>query len=553
MNLKKSIIFLLFYGLCTFYLKGQKPVNTSFFDKNGQLSSVQDAFYFRETTDTLDFYRSYYAIDTSLYFAGKIVSARDSSDQKNKYSGLCIWYYKNGNKRNEYTYDNNGSLNGTSTDYFENGKIKKTIDYENGKRKNKIYNEFGENGATAVIFEENFIDNSNKWTLSSNDSSSAKIKLGGFELSSKKVTGIKRVFPHKISSENYSVETIINSNYLLDSARAGLIFGCKDSLNYCYFSISKMRCYIGSVKNGQTVKRINGCLAKPLKSLAWNKLKIISLNKKIYYSINEEILFALDITHTLGYTAGLSLNTRGLVLFDNFIIKEYQTNRVIDVVKPIIKNSNTYLISNSDYGVQSLSTGLILDKNGLILTNAENFNRYNQILVELYINDSIKSFLADVITKDLQHNIAILKINNLKDEKLYKPAYSFCEKASIELESELFSIYFTKADSTENKPKIVSGKLKSKARFENLSSYFDVAIDCESIAMGGPVFTKEGELLGVINTSSIKNISSVIKLNAAEQLIFYSQQKFVKIKKTEKNSSGNFNDISRNIVLIKVK
>lgn len=73
MSLPKQIIPIILLTLANFYfLSAQKAVNTSFFDKNGDLSTIEEAFYFRETTDSASFYKSYYAIDTTLFFLVKL-------------------------------------------------------------------------------------------------------------------------------------------------------------------------------------------------------------------------------------------------------------------------------------------------------------------------------------------------------------------------------------------------------------------------------------------------------------------------------------------------
>ncbi len=552
MNLKKHIAFAWFLSLCAFFqIQSQKPINTSYFDRSGKLSSVEEAFYFRETTDTIDFYRSFYAKDTSLYFQGKIISAKDSSDQKNIYSGLCIWYYPNGNKKKEYTYNHIGTLNGPCTDFYEDGKPKKMVDYLNGKSKDQYYNEFGTNGAHASVFEEEFIDNRGNWKLSANDTGSVKIKIGGLEFTSKKNVGIVRPFPHKIRSKCFSVESIVNSNYLSDTTRAGLIFGFENAENYNYFLVSKHKCYLGKVRSGKEIKKINGFVAYSLKGNGINKIKIIYIKNNLFYSINDEILFSEENVDIISTNVGLGIKSIGVALFDKLTIREYENELTIEPIDPKIKNDNNFIISNKDYGIQSATMGLILNKQGLILSSAVNFGRYTEIIVEAYCNDSIKQFLADVIIKNEANNLAILKINNLGKDTLHDIAYTFYEKANLDLESELYSIYFTKSDTNTNKPKTISGKLKSKARFENFSNYFETSLKTEGIALGGAIFTNTGELLGIITTPSMRNNTIATKLNVAEQLIFYSNQKFKKTKRSKEFSS--FESVSKNVVLIKVK
>lgn len=551
LTLKKPKILLLTFLFSNFYfLLAQKAVNTSFFDKNGALSTIEDALYFRETTDSVDYYKSYYLIDSSLFFYGKIISAKDSSDQKNLYSGLCIWYYSNGNKKTENNYNDKGIFNGTCSDYFENGMLKKQVEYINGRLKNKTFTEYSSSGADATVFQDDFYDNRFNWLLTSNDNGSAKIKIGGLELISKTKKGFIKLFPNKIATKNYSIETIINSNSLSKITKGGIIFGFKDSANYYYYFISKNQYYIGSFKDNVETKHADGFVSPLLIDGNWNKLKVIRLKNKLLYSINDDILFSVDESNDVENGIGLSINTSGIVVFDRLIVREYQNDKVIESTYPILKGFNTYNIHNDDYGIQNFSTGLILNKEGLIITNASNFNQYTQIIVETYVNDSIKKFFADLVVKDHFNNLAIIKIRNPENYYLSEPAYSFCEKGSVEIESDLYSMYFTKGDTNENKTTLIKGKLKTKARFENLSATFYSSLKTEIITLGGPVFTEDGELLGIITVPALKNLTTAVKLGQIEQIIFNSRRNFKKLKKPEKNS---ISAISRNIVLIKVR
>ena len=79
----------LFFSLIVFSLssKSQSVVakNTSYFDKNGKLTYVESAFYFRQNTDTLDYYRSFYSDTKNKYFEGSIINNNDTMDYNNKY------------------------------------------------------------------------------------------------------------------------------------------------------------------------------------------------------------------------------------------------------------------------------------------------------------------------------------------------------------------------------------------------------------------------------------------------------------------------------------
>jgi len=59
---------------------------------------------------------------------------------KDIYHGKAIWYYKNGNKEEEITYEN-GELNGLSKTYFKDGTLKTEGTYKNDKAFNGTFDE----------------------------------------------------------------------------------------------------------------------------------------------------------------------------------------------------------------------------------------------------------------------------------------------------------------------------------------------------------------------------------------------------------------------------
>lgn len=531
------------------FLSAQKVAKISFFDKNGNLASVEDAYYFRETTDSADFYKSYYAIDSSIYFTGKILSAKDSSDKKNIYNGLCTWHELGGTKKKAYNYNNKGLFHGTCIDYYVNGKPKKIAEYFDGKLLNKTYLEFGSNGASAKVTEDDFTDNINNWYITSTNKGSTKIKIGGLEFISKTNLGLQNIFNSKTFSKNYSVEVLINSNYLIDSTKAGLIFKYKDSINYNYFIVSKHSCSIGSVKNGIETKSIYNFFTPTITGSGINRIKLFYFKNKLLYSINDVILFSDHESDTTESKIGLTIRTKGIAFFDKLIIKEYLSDLVTDPINEEIKNDNVYAITEQDGGLKSLFTGLLLNKKGLILTSAKNFEHYNQIIVETYIKDTIKQFYAELIIKDPAHDIAVLKILNPLNLQLTEPVFTFCDKAEIKPEYELYSVYFNRSNKDENKVRYVTGKLKTKTSLVSISGFYMTTLTTDPISSGSPLFTDKGELIGVLTLNDIE--SAATKLYHINNLLFLARQNFEKPKKREHPADAEA--VSKNIVLIKVK
>lgn len=104
--------------------KGQKQGKwTQFYDKQyKELPSSNIAFYYRiseyKDNQPIGITRYYFISNNKLHFEGKIV--KETADET-LFQGTCAWFYENGNKMREITFDNQG--NPTAFKLFDrNGK-----------------------------------------------------------------------------------------------------------------------------------------------------------------------------------------------------------------------------------------------------------------------------------------------------------------------------------------------------------------------------------------------------------------------------------------------
>ena len=154
----------------------------AYFNDKGELSTIEDSYYFRTSTDTLNYYRSYYSENKKPYFEGEILNAKDSLDNGNTYKGLCIWYYKNGTKRSICNFNEKGALHGITNKYYDNGLPFQLIEYENGQIKNNRYLEYDRKGKVINVLKDEFIGFTTSWNLIKTPEVSCKMKIGGLEI-----------------------------------------------------------------------------------------------------------------------------------------------------------------------------------------------------------------------------------------------------------------------------------------------------------------------------------------------------------------------------------
>jgi len=135
-------------------------------------------------------------------------------------------------------------------------------------------------------------------------------------------------------------------------------------------------------------------------------------------------------------------------------------------------------------------TGFLIDVKGYLVTNAHVVEGAHNIAVE---RASGKDFNAEVVFKDVQKDIAILKIKDPDYKSTGTIPYSI-SKSSADLAVPIFTLGFP----IDN---IVYGEgyLSSLKGFQNDTSSFQIEISANSGNSGSPILNKNGEVIGVLN------------------------------------------------------
>lgn len=464
---------------------------------------------------------------------------------------MCTWYYKNGNKKCQCYYNENGIKDGEYKEYYENGTVYKSIEYSLGKIKGSNFFEFDDNNNKIIVFKEEFYDNSLKWDLSKKELISKKIKIGGFELLNQSKESDISISPFLVDSSEFSIETKINTNYFIGTGKAGLLFNFIDDKNYNYFFISRSRYFIGYVKAGEDVKQVDGYYSKSVKALDWNSLSINCNRDTLYYSINGRLHIEQAKSEIKGKGIAMYVSQKSNALFDDLTIKQFYKNRLEHNILDIEKVYD----SNKKFTVQSISNGLLFSSKGYILSTYNNIKELNRIIVYVNVNDTIKQFDADVFLKDETHNLVVLKVKKSNEVVLAPPAFSFLKEVSLNLEAELVSYSFSEKSTSDNyKIDISYGKLKSFACYENFNNYFELSSNKKEIPSGTPIFTRKGEFLGVTyDTQKTKNDENIraVKFQFFKALFPHMYEDIEVKKKIIQDQEKFEKGIEKNIVIIK--
>ncbi|MFM7358149.1 MAG: S1C family serine protease [Sediminibacterium sp.] len=160
--------------------------------------------------------------------------------------------------------------------------------------------------------------------------------------------------------------------------------------------------------------------------------------------------------------------------------QQYQGNLINEVKSKIPENAR--LISGG--------TGFMIDTKGYLLTNAHVLKGTGAVV----INGKGQEFKANILHTDQQRDLAILKIDDPEYEPLRSLPYGI-RKTNSELGEEIFTLGYPRNDIVYGE-----GYLSSRSGFNSDTLSYQLQISANPGNSGGPVFNRQGEIVGVLST-----------------------------------------------------
>ena len=204
-------------------------------------------------------------------------------------------------------------------------------------------------------------------------------------------------------------------------------------------------------------------------------------------------------------------------------------------------------------------SGIVISKNGHIITNNHVIEDANKIEVELLSDGEVQKYNAEVIQVDKTNDLAILKILDINFNGLNQLSYKFKSRSS-DVGTKVYAFGYPMALTIMGKEmKVTDGIISSKTGFDGDITTYQITAAIQKGNSGGPLFDDKGNLIG-INSSGLRkdvadNVGYSIKTNYVLNLIdilpksidLPSSSKLSNLSLTEQ-----IKEISKYVVLIKV-
>lgn len=208
----------------------------------------------------------------------------------------------------------------------------------------------------------------------------------------------------------------------------------------------------------------------------------------------------------------------------------------------------------------SSGSGIIISSTGHIATNYHVIEGANKVEVEIFEDGEYQSYNAEVVLSDKVNDLSLLKILDLKFNKIEEPPYNF-QSNSVDVGTSVYAFGFPMALSLMGKElKVTDGIISAKSGFQGDITTYQISAPIQAGNSGGPLFDSKGNFIG-INSSGVRkdvaeNVGYTIKSSYLLNLLDALPYTLELPRNTSLESLSlpeQIKALSKYVVLIKVK
>ena len=414
--------------------------------------------------------------------------------EKGILNGLFISYYEN-NKIHQKGNMLNGKKNGDWVTKYYDGAIKSIYNYKDSLVTPfcHICNEYKK---CKAVINNPFTKNSIQSNWISNDTLAYKQIDEGLLVTFNKETNSNFYIDLEVPWKEYddiSFEVTFK-NTKNSALEYGLVWNETLIENtYNQFMVNNQSEFViynldDNVYVGNKFEKTESLLLEPN---AENTLKISIRGNQVYYSINGDVVDIQKITNFEGSLFKIMVYNNKEIDDESIIIKNF-----------IFKDTEEYSsvengLENGKFEWTGSGSGFYVSNDGYIVTNYHVIENAYEVWVKCKQDGIYQKFKAEIIQKDFVNDLALIKITDTAFKPLKEIPYSI-HSGTVPLGSEIFSLGYPLADVIGENVKFTSGNISSLSGLYNDVTNFQMTVPVQNGNSGGPVFDKNGNIIGVV-------------------------------------------------------
>ncbi len=153
-----------------------------------------------------------------------------------------------------------------------------------------------------------------------------------------------------------------------------------------------------------------------------------------------------------------------------------------------------------------VGTGFIFSSNGFLITNYHVVKGAKNTKVRTSDGEELE---AELISKDTQNDIAILKLNSVPVD--IQANMFFGDSSKMKAGDKVFTIGYPLSNILGQKPRYTEGVINSLYGVQDDPRLFQISVPIQPGNSGGPLFNEKGEIIGIVMSSlDSKNTEFVV-------------------------------------------